>query len=161
MEAREQVPKEQLPLIYFGLWLYRLDWLDVEAICQRLKVTAGTMRVLRQIAHVKSDLSGLGESARPSGVVRVLDCCMAATLAVVKLAETDASVRQNIERYDDEFRHVKPDVGGADLIARGVQPGPQFGRVLGRLRAAWLDGEVSSSEGEAALLHELLKAETW
>ena len=158
--AREAAPEEELAIIYFALWLYRLEWSDTEAICRRLKVTAATMRVLQQIPHVKTRLPALGESSKPSGVVGVLDGCVPATLSVVALAEADAGVRENIRRYRDEFRRVKPTICGADLRALGVRPGPEFGRVLGRLRAAWLDGEVSSSEEEVDLLRELLKVET-
>ena len=66
---------------------------------------------------------------------------------------------ESIHRYSDEYRHVKPTIGGAELRARGVSPGPRFGRVLGRLRDAWLDAEINDTNGEANLLRALLAAE--
>jgi len=155
--AREQALQEVLPVIYFSLWLYRLEWTDAEAICRLLKVTADTMRVLQQIQHVKTELSALEVLANPSEVVRVLDGLFHVTLEVVALAENE-NVRENIQCYLDEYRHVKPTIGGEDLKARGVSPGPRFGQVLRRLRDAWLDGEISDTTGEANLLRALLAA---
>ena len=77
---------------------------------------------------------------------------------VVSLAENE-NVRESIQCYRDEYRHVKPTIGGAELIARGVSPGPRFGRVLGRLRDAWLDGEIVDRTGEGNMLRALLAAQ--
>jgi hypothetical protein len=41
----------------------------------------------------------------------------------------------------------------------GVQPGPEVGRVLARLRAAKLDGEVKSRADEERLVEQFLARE--
>jgi tRNA nucleotidyltransferase (CCA-adding enzyme) len=51
---------------------------------------------------------------------------------------------------------VRSHTNGHSLRALGLEPGPQYRRILERLRAAWLDGEVSSAEQEDALLRILL-----
>jgi tRNA nucleotidyltransferase (CCA-adding enzyme) len=58
--------------------------------------------------------------------------------------------------YISLWRHVKPRTTGNDLKARGLPPGPRYGEILTRLRAAWLDGEVTDKEQELALLERLL-----
>lgn len=155
--AREKVLEEVSPVIYFSLWLYRLEWTDTEAIGRLLKLTAETMRVLHQVQYVKTQLSALEGSGSPSGVVRALDGLLHMTLEVVGLAENE-NVRENIQCYLDEYQYVKPTIGGADLRAQGVSPGPLFGRILRRLRDAWLDGEISDKAGEANMLRVLLAA---
>lgn len=55
------------------------------------------------------------------------------------------------------WRHVKPLTTGDDLKARGLEPGPRYGEILRRLRAAWLDGEVKSKEDELKLLNECIE----
>ncbi|MEO6062027.1 MAG: hypothetical protein ABIQ99_08825 [Thermoflexales bacterium] len=56
------------------------------------------------------------------------------------------------------WRHVRPVTTGDDLRARGLRPGPEYARILGRLRDAWLDGEIQSAEDEALLLDRLITA---
>ena len=56
------------------------------------------------------------------------------------------------------WRRVRPATTGDDLRARGLRPGPEYARILGRLRDAWLDGEIRSAEDEAALLARLTSA---
>ena len=45
---------------------------------------------------------------------------------------------------------------GDDLKARGLAPGPRYGEILTKLRAAWLDGEVKNNNEEEELLNTLL-----
>jgi hypothetical protein len=47
-------------------------------------------------------------------------------------------------------------IGGADLTAMGLE-GPAVGRVLGRVRSAFLDGEVANREEAVALAEELAR----
>jgi hypothetical protein len=47
-----------------------------------------------------------------------------------------------------------PLLTGADLISLGLQPGPEFKRLLERARAAQLDGEISSSEEALSAISE-------
>jgi len=57
-----------------------------------------------------------------------------------------------------EWRRVRPFTTGDDLRVRGLRPGPDYGRILGRLRDAWLDGEVRSVDEEVMLLGSLVTA---
>lgn len=65
-------------------------------------------------------------------------------------------VRQRIELYQRRLRHMRPLTDGKTLRKRGLTPGPQFGRIIERLRAAWLDDEIHDAAGEEALLERLL-----
>jgi poly(A) polymerase len=46
-------------------------------------------------------------------------------------------------------------VGGADLIARGLAPGPKFAELLAKIRDAQLNGEVGTREAALALAERL------
>ena len=54
------------------------------------------------------------------------------------------------------WRGLRPLTTGDDLRARGVRPGPIYGKVLAMLRDAWLDGDVTTDDEESALLTRLL-----
>ena len=45
---------------------------------------------------------------------------------------------------------------GDDLRRMGIQPGPVYGDILGRLRAGRLDGQISSRAEEEALAKGML-----
>lgn len=67
-------------------------------------------------------------------------------------------LRDAIRRYAAELRHVRPSTSGADLIALGLQPGPDFSIILEHLRAARLDSLVTNDNEERAMLHRLVEA---
>lgn len=58
-----------------------------------------------------------------------------------------------------DWRWVKPVTTGDDLRALGLSPGPEYARILQRLRKAWLDDEVKSYAEERALLQKLIATE--
>jgi len=60
-----------------------------------------------------------------------------------------------LDRYWGEWRHVRPALTGDDLRALGLTPGPIYTRLLDRLLAARLDGEVSDEAGERELLNSI------
>lgn len=65
-----------------------------------------------------------------------------------------------LERYVAEWRHVRTTITGDDLRAAGLPPGPAYTRILGKLLAARLDGEIRGDAEERALYESLVAAET-
>jgi tRNA nucleotidyltransferase (CCA-adding enzyme) len=55
------------------------------------------------------------------------------------------------------YRRVSPICGGDDLLALGLRPGPAVQAALSALRAARLDGEVSTIEDERAFVRRLME----
>jgi tRNA nucleotidyltransferase (CCA-adding enzyme) len=82
-----------------------------------------------------------------------------AALAALWLAVSeDAPARARIDEYLKRLRFVQPRIGGDDLRAMGLTPGPEFGRVLASLRQAWLDGLVRDDADERRWLDALLRS---
>jgi tRNA nucleotidyltransferase (CCA-adding enzyme) len=65
-------------------------------------------------------------------------------------------MKRSLWSYITEWRLVEPVTSGNDLRKRDISPGPNYKRILDTLRAAWLDGEVTSSKEEIILLEKLL-----
>jgi tRNA nucleotidyltransferase (CCA-adding enzyme) len=63
---------------------------------------------------------------------------------------------QSLRRYLTNWQNVKPFCTGDDLKKRGLEPGPKYKEILSRLRAAWLDGEVKTSDEEKAWLEKMI-----
>jgi tRNA nucleotidyltransferase (CCA-adding enzyme) len=62
-----------------------------------------------------------------------------------------ATGSQAVAGWWREDRDRMPEIGGADLIAAGVAPGPAIGRALEAVRAALLDGEVAGRDNQLEL----------
>jgi len=126
------------------------------ALTDRLKLPPD---ILIRLKAVERGLALLVDQPMPAPSVFVhalepidLSGC-AALWAILPLAQ-----RPLIERYIREWRVRQPIATGADLRARGLQPGPAFGMLLKQLRDAWLDGAIDSPQAEQVLLAQLIEA---
>jgi len=63
-----------------------------------------------------------------------------------------APEKESLKEYLTRWKNIKPFTTGDDLKTHGLEPGPKYKEVLTRLRAAWLDGEVTSKKEETTLL---------
>lgn len=137
------------------LWLYRLSTDGSQAVAQRLRLPVRLTAALQQAQHLGAQRN-LGRKLAASEIVALLAGVQDWALAALVIAAEDEQVRSNIQRYRKDLRHVKPLVTGHGLRARGLAAGPQYSKVLARLRDAWLDGEIHDAAGELALLDCLL-----
>jgi tRNA nucleotidyltransferase (CCA-adding enzyme) len=151
-DNREQVEAAFLNWI---LWLAALPAGEIESINRRLHFSAALNRALAGASDLMAALPSLS-SMRPSGWAARLEGVPLPAVYAVSLAATGGRSREMLENYLLRWRHVKPKISGADLKRRGLQPGPQYQKILRRLRDAWLDGEVRSDEEESRLLERLL-----
>jgi tRNA nucleotidyltransferase/poly(A) polymerase len=68
-----------------------------------------------------------------------------------------AAIRAKLERYWQEWRHVKPALTGSDLKEMGVPPGPIYRDILESLRTKRLDGEIATRKDEEIWVIENLE----
>jgi len=141
---------------YFGLLTYRLSPADLAAVLKRLKVRRQTAGDVYAIQALKSALDDLAEPQANSAIYRALKPFRERVLLVGWVATESEVARAQMDRYRRELRFIQPVLDGHALKAMGLEPGPQFSRILERLRAARLDGEVTSEEEERALVRALI-----
>ncbi len=148
------VPPEERESFGWMLWLMHLSRPELEEIENRLHFQAGVRDNLLAASKL---LGGLGAltGQKPSGCVSILEEFPLEGAGAVALAVPDEEVRQMLANYLETWRHVKPKANGNTLKKMGLEPGPAFQKILWKLRAAWLDGEVKSPEEENALLEKL------
>jgi tRNA nucleotidyltransferase/poly(A) polymerase len=104
-----------------------------------------------------ADLPSLIGSKPSRWVSRLQDLPLTAVYAVF-LATPEGVAQQNLHKFLETWRHVKPKTNGHDLMKRGLPPGPRYQKVLQRLRDAWLDEEVKTENEELRLLDKLTKS---
>ncbi len=64
--------------------------------------------------------------------------------------------KEKLAQYFTRWRFITPATDGNRLKEMGLQPGPQYSEIIERLRAAWIEGEVTSNAEEERLLQQLL-----
>ena len=137
------------------LWLMSLSHNDIGSLNVRMQFTSDFLASLFAASTMFSNLSSFA-SIKPSQCAEKLGLYPLNAVEAVYFVAQDEKIKDIFFKYLSEWRHVKPHVTGDDLKERGLEPGPRYGEILRRLRAAWLDGEITSKDQESKLLNELL-----
>lgn len=157
-------PEWGLPSTFAGLSLrgaltYLLWLLDrppamLERLQERLRFSLRLFRALLSASSLWTDLSSFSAQSPSVWAQRLDEVPLPAIYAVFLVSREPA-----LEQYALRWRHIHPHTSGETLKAYGLPPGPAYQRTLWRLRAAWLDGEISNPAQEAALLKQFLSKE--
>jgi tRNA nucleotidyltransferase (CCA-adding enzyme) len=140
---------------------YVLWWLVLPA--ERARATAKRLRLPGWLRDALLAAIGLWDEqdklsgAAPSEVVGRFEGVPGLALLAYWLALEDSAAQEQVDRYFQKWQHVQPVTSGHDLREMDLPPGPGYGQILERLRAAWLDGELSTPEEEQVMLAQLVK----
>jgi tRNA nucleotidyltransferase (CCA-adding enzyme) len=139
----------------YTLLLIRLPDRSIQQILETLvypRNLANQIRSSGSLWRQKDHLHG----KKASEISQLLDSMPLLAIYACYFVEDSHELRSKLEQYYTDWRLREPTISGLDLRARGLPPGPEYQKILTRLRAAWLDGEVNTPEEEYLLLEELL-----
>lgn len=142
--------------IYFALWLAPLHPLIQVGVMERLRVRKATREDVSACCQALETVRRLPVDARPSVVEKALRPYVPRVLLIARILLNGQPQAKLLDKYYQEWRHVKTAVTGHTLRQMGLKPGPEYSVILDKLRAARLDGTVTDETGEQALLAELL-----
>lgn len=154
-------PVARVPRLPYGFALLAATASPDEgsAIVSRLHLKRDEAAAVSAVASMASTAQVLRRpTAKPSGIVVVLDGYSLAAVAAWAAIESDPIARQLALRYLDEWRHVGPLLHGDELMALGVPAGPHVRRGLQLIRAARLDGWAGDRDDERALALRFAKS---
>lgn len=137
----------------YALWLLPCTPEQIAALDARLRFPVAMDKVLNAAVRLRADLPALAGS-KPSAWVARLDDLPMLSIYVNWLDSGEPA----LEQYAVSWRHIHPQTDGHALRALGMAPGPDYQRILTALRAAWLDGRITSEEQEHDLLQQLIAA---
>jgi tRNA nucleotidyltransferase (CCA-adding enzyme) len=141
------------------LWLLSLSVEEIESVAGRLRFPATLTKTLLHASRLWQVLPSLAVK-KPSQWTSALEDIPLLAIYAVYLRSTNPAISRGLADYLSKWRHVQPVTDGHMLRQRGLPPGPVYQKILGRLRSAWLDGEVTTTEEERQLLEELLRLPT-
>jgi tRNA nucleotidyltransferase (CCA-adding enzyme) len=145
-------------LLLYSLWLARLDPEDAISACLRLHFAGSIQSAVLEANDAARSVATWPPGLPPSEAVARLDAYREGSLVAAWLVLPDmADPRRIIEAYLADWRWIHPTTDGARLRALGVAPGPAYRKILARLRAAWLDGQLESQAEEQGLAEALIQ----
>jgi tRNA nucleotidyltransferase (CCA-adding enzyme) len=137
------------------IWLMGSSPKEIRAFSKRLHFTADLLKKILAASAIFRDLDFF-KGIRPSECVARLDKLPEDAVMAVWFCAPRGEIHATLGAYLTKWKSVKPLATGETLQALGVPFGPRIGETLWRLRAAWLDGDVTSAAGEKKLLAKLL-----
>jgi tRNA nucleotidyltransferase (CCA-adding enzyme) len=124
---------------------------------QARKVSAGGRRVDRALKRLTNK-----ETARRSQIFRLLADFSDEALVLLLAKQVSAKhgvrlslLKRHLVAYVKN-RAIKTALTGRDLQVMGLQPGPQYKTILGKLLDARIDGKVSTEEEERVFVRKWL-----
>ena len=157
-QADPDNPLRQEPLerLYWGVLVLRLPLAAHEAIIERLALRGETQQFMAGLRVLQEQQVALNAATLlPSQVVTYLDHATPAAVALWIALDVEPALTPLLTRYLAEWRHVRPLLNGHALRKLGLSPGPLFSKILTRLRAARLDGQLSSLIEEEAFAYSI------
>jgi len=139
----------------YTAWFASLTGEHAPEIETLLRLPTALIKAVAAVRALTGQLAGLA-AARPSAVVEQLETYPSLALYVLQFFTQAEQERDVLRRYALEWHRVEPLTTGDELRARGVPPGPIYRQLLGRLRRAWLEGEIDTAQQELDLLEDLL-----
>ncbi len=112
------------------------------------ELMASRLEAHRALLHLGHELSR-GDPPN-SRTYEILHSCGVEALLFLMARTPDEHKRRLVSRYFTHLAGTRPLLGGRDLKALGIPPGPGYRHLLQGLLAARLDGAVSTREDELA-----------
>jgi tRNA nucleotidyltransferase (CCA-adding enzyme) len=137
-------------------WLLAQRSTVAASVAGRLRLPAWLSKAIIAAARAYPELGSI-KRMKPSAATQWLDTLPLLAVFGLWLASKDKGIQASLFNYAAHWRHVRPKADGALLGEMGIPAGPRYGQLLGQLRAAWLDGEITDAAGEGALLERLVE----
>ncbi len=133
------------------LYLVALAWplstTERAELAERLQLAGAARRLAVEGPDaVRRALRGLAaDGAEPHEVDALLRPLAAEEILLLEVLGDD-TVTEWVERWRSDLAQLRLTIGGNDLLARGVAPGPHIGRALQETRKARLNGVIGSAD---------------
>ena len=144
--------------LYLAALMLELPFQEARHLCRRLRLPRNEVeRVLAAVEAVPYLQTSLlePELLKNSELYHLFSGRPAEVLLLLQSENSLSRIWESTSLYWEKLRHIRPDVGGHDLLAAGYLPGPVFQEVLLALKDARLDRLVSNREEELSLARKL------
>jgi tRNA nucleotidyltransferase (CCA-adding enzyme) len=142
-------------VLAYLVWWGRLTAASTRQLAERLRFPTLIQEALKETCRLWIDLPGLvGQPA--SVITQRLEKAPLISVYAISALNVDPTIKKLIADFVTHWRKVKPAATGKTLAEMGVPPGPLYKQVLRELRAAWLDGTITTTDEESAYLQQAI-----
>lgn len=147
---------DQVPALYIALLTFQMPAESLKALVEKYHMRTTYRGLLDEVTRLREKLPRLDNNGlKPSEIFALLDETSDVARLVIRVATDSWLVRQHLDLYQRRLRHIRPATTGDDLRRMGLPPGRLYSQILNRLRAALLDGEISTRQDEERLTAEI------
>jgi tRNA nucleotidyltransferase (CCA-adding enzyme) len=155
--ADPELKATALPHLYWALLAYPLSATALATLQARLHLENTLPRLMADMIALRAMVEPLRDPAlQPSQVVALLEQIDMTAQGLFRILELEPSITVVLTRYATTWRLVRPALTGRDLAGMGLPSGPIYGELLNQLRAAKLDGVLSTRKEEEAYVAKML-----
>jgi tRNA nucleotidyltransferase (CCA-adding enzyme) len=140
-----------------GILTFNASQQEAEAIATRLALTARQRRVVEELQRLKAMEPILATpQGTPHELVEALEHLSLPSLSAMAVLAPSKVARIRLRKYLSNWRAIRPQLSGQELLRMGVPPGPQVGELLRQLRNGRVDGRLRSRRAELAHVRAIL-----
>ena len=144
-------------IIYLALSAWLLTKEETENFIHMMRFSGEQARVLRDTFDLKQNLQLLeARELLPSQIYSILEPYHVQSIKAAAIATDSTAVKQHLNRYLSELIYITSSLNGNDLKRLGIKQGKKMGEILRSLKAARLDGKVTTREEEEVLVKRWL-----
>ncbi len=137
--------------VYFMALIHHCDLTTSEQICDGMELAPRYRKILCQERLNAMKCLQRMEYRPPKGnsaLYRRLHDFRTELILYMMAVTRRKSVKKSISRYYNHLKDIKPTIGGRELMAAGLKPGPVFRQILDAVLDAKLNGEIETRADE-------------
>ncbi len=153
---RRAADKTLSPLAVLGVLVYAVPASELGNLSKRLALTVRESAVVESVAQLRAAETRMAE-ATLGDVDALAGTVPEAAVEACAAVSASSQVRRKLAHYLEKMRDFRPLLDGNDIIALGIPPGPEVGRLLRSLREATLEGIIRSRQGAVTFIGKVLE----
>jgi len=138
------------------IWLLQFNCKECVDVAERFHLNNQIVDALNRAVRLFNEFNSLADLRPGELAERLEDLPPMAGYALFLLC-VPGKLKSELEQYFIRWYKFNPVTDGNRLKSLGLEPGPRYKEIIRRLRAAWIDGEITSAEQEEVLLKEILE----
>jgi tRNA nucleotidyltransferase (CCA-adding enzyme) len=149
-------------LVFTAALLAILGAVDAAAVAgERLRLSPADASAVQDAIRTLESSGGplMAAEATPAAVTAALRAHPPEAIVLLRAANLDQPGRSRLEQYAAEWRSVRLEITGNDLLAAGVRKGPELGQALRAALEAKLNGEIAGREAELEYARRAVRKE--
>lgn len=146
-------------LIYFMGLTDSLRISDIKSVLKKFAFRKGQEKIILSSHKIDNRLIRQlsQDKIKPSKIFKIFEPLSYETIIFVKAKYENRYIKRHIEDFLKNYNTIRLGVSGKDILRLGINPGPDYQKILYKVLNAKLNGFVKTKEEELALIKRLVR----